>query len=133
MTTKLRFAAAALLPLVEHTEKATEHRALYGAKPEAGLWLVKDSGIYLMSSAKEALLGQNDFGVVKANKVVYAKGYDPDKDGDVYDKCVDAMGGDDGADCLPIAAFRDAIKAGAKTVVIEVKRNSLALLYTPGK
>lgn len=128
MTTRLRFDAAALRPLIDHTEKATEHRALYGAKPEAGLWLVKDSGVYLMSSAKESL---PDVG--KVNLVIYAKGYDPDKDGDVYDKCADAMGGDDGADCLPIAAFRDAIKAGAKTIVVEVKRNSLAVLYTPGK
>jgi hypothetical protein len=47
---------------------------------------VKDSGIYLMNG-----WGEKDY---KNNVVVYAKGYEPDSD-DCWNKCRDAVGGDD--------------------------------------
>lgn len=129
MSARLKFSLAALLPLIEHTEKAAEHTASYGTgKPEPGLFFVKDTGIYLMSTAKESLPGERS-----RNKVVYAKGYDPDKDGDVYDKCVDAVGGDDFVEVFPIEFFRRAVTNGCKTITIVVKRNAFELVATPGK
>ncbi len=47
---------------------------------------VKDSGIYLMNG-----WGEKDY---KNNVVVYAKGYEPESD-DCWNKCRDAVGGDD--------------------------------------
>ena len=61
------------------------------AKP--GLILVKDDGIYLMSNG----------GGEKSLNVAYASGYNPKVDGDVWDKCRDAVGGDDFALDIPAA------------------------------
>ena len=49
-------------------------------------WFVKDSGIYLM----------NGWGnqVAEDNVVVYAKGYNPESE-NCWDRCRDAVGGDD--------------------------------------
>lgn len=62
------------------------------------LHLVKDDGIYILSNGTPRMLitkkspnGKHD---MKVSKVVYARGYDPSK-GDVWDKCRDAVGGDD--------------------------------------
>lgn len=128
MPAKLKFNVADLLPLIQHTEAATEHRATYGGKPEPGLWLVKDTGVYLMSSSTQTLPGTST-----KNAVVYAKGFDPDKDEDVWEKSMDAMGGDDGADCLPIAGFRQAVDAKAKTITINVSKTRLSMSFMPGK
>lgn len=129
MSARLKFSLAALLPLIEHTEKATEHTMPYGyGTPEPGLFFVKDSGIYLMSNAKEKLPGDKTM-----NKVVYAKGFDPDKDEDVWERSVDAVGGDDFAEHFPIKFFRDAVTKGCKTVTIVVKKTSIELVAEPGK
>jgi len=124
MTARLKFNVAALIPLVEHTEKCTEHRAPYGyGKPEPGLFFVKDQGIYLMSNAKESLPGENG----KANKVVFAKGFDPKTNENVWEDAVDAVGGDDFVEMFPIDFFRKAIDNGARTITVVVKRNSIEL------
>ncbi len=96
-----------LRPLWEHAQAAPQHRPTFGQMVEydpewdygemsdedaneaaqgPALHFVKDSGIYIMSNGRPA---QEEKG-----RVVYAKGYDPTQ-GDVYGKCVDAVGGDD--------------------------------------
>ena len=92
------------------------------AKPVASLWLVKDDGVYLMSSAKESLPGEGS-----PNKVVYAKGYNPKTDGDVWDKCQDAMGGDDCVNALPLIWFEQALKAGLKEIVLNVGKRGISM------
>jgi hypothetical protein len=58
-------------------------------------WFVKDRGIYLMSNAK---VEDKDIPTTNADlHVVYATGYDP-RQSDVWEKCQDAVGGDDFCD-----------------------------------
>ena len=123
MTTKLRFAAAEVRLIVEHTQKATDHRATYGGTPAAALWLVKDQGVYLMSSAKESLPGEGG----KMNKVVYAKGYDPDKDADVWEKGQDAMGGDDCVNALPLEWFVKALAENKPYIELRAGKRSISI------
>ena len=86
-----------------------------GADILAGLWLVKDDGIYLMSNAE--LQGDP--------KVVYAQGYDPHQ-GEVWDKCRQAMGGDDMCEFVPADAFRDVTAEDCVAAVVRVSPTSLS-------
>jgi hypothetical protein len=56
---------------------------------EYGLWLIKDNGIYVMSPSPEP-------DIVSKNKchVIYARGFSP-RVKDCWEKCRDAVGGDD--------------------------------------
>ena len=97
-----------LRPLWEHAQAAPQHRPTFDQMVEydpewdfgemsdedankaaqgPALHFVKDSGIYIMSNG---LPIQEP----KGERVAYAQGYDPTQ-GDVYDKCVNAVGGDD--------------------------------------
>ena len=92
---------------------ALDHSA--GADIPAGLWLVKDDGIYLMSNAE----------FQDAPKVVYAQGYDP-HEGEVWDKCRDVMGGDDMCEFVPADAFADVIAENCVAAVVRVTPNALS-------
>ena len=66
---------------------------------EYGLWLVKDEGIYVMSPSDESdVVSQKPF---KCH-VIYARGYSP-RVKDCWDKCRDAVGGDDFAEWIPLS------------------------------
>ncbi|WP_187360853.1 DUF3085 domain-containing protein [Enterobacter asburiae] len=83
----LLFTAQKLLPVVTVIQKNN-----------ADLLLVKDEGIYVMSSVEKVTEGCK-------RTVAYAEGYDPAKfpdGGELYDACVDAVGGDDFAELLPL-------------------------------
>ena len=101
-----------LLPIIKHSMGAKDRRVTYEALfnygfessedmsqedrmrvSEACLWLVKDHGIYLMSNGRPGLPDDEDEPEGRS-KIVYAIGYDP-RTGDVWDKCRDAVGGDD--------------------------------------
>lgn len=63
----------------------------------ADMLLVKDHGIYVLSS--EGMIKD------KRRTVAYAEGYDPTNfpdGGELYDAYVDAVGGDDFAESLPL-------------------------------
>lgn len=94
MTTTLKFNAMDVCALINHSDKSPEWRsAFYDDGPAVScIMFVKDDGIYLMSGGVPR---QED-----GTPVVYAKGYDP-KTGDVWDKCRDAVGGDDFAEYFP--------------------------------
>jgi len=115
----LTFPIEAVRALVAHAQAATTHRAAYGGTAVAALQFVKDSGIYLMSSG------------LPIAPPVYAKGYDPTKDGDVWDRSVDAVGGDDFCETFPLdesllrmvnnpRAVRFTVRCGARSLSIGV-------------
>jgi hypothetical protein len=124
---KLTFDAAALRPIVEWTVSHAPHVLTYGQqldpqflkpgvtlkagewpKPEqlalesvpAALHWVKDDGIYLLSSSAE-----RDIVDGTSSRVVYAQGYDPRTDADVWEKARAVVGGDDFVEALPIEWF----------------------------
>jgi Protein of unknown function (DUF3085) len=68
------------------------------------LWLVKDEGIYLMSSAK-----LEEFPEDKSH-ICYAEGFAPDAS-DSYEKCKKVVGGDDFVESFP---FNDQLRKGIK-------------------
>ena len=86
-----------------------------GADIPAGLWLVKDDGVYLMSNAESS--GEP--------KVVYAQGYDPHQ-GEVWGKCQQVMGGDDMCEFVPADAFADVTAEDCMAAVVRVSPTSLS-------
>ena len=80
----------------------------------AGLLLVKDDGIYVMSNGSP----RDVKGKGPHCHVVYAEGFNPRK-GDVWDKCRAAVGGDDFVEFVPItlSLFHEIIKQSADLVV----------------
>ena len=94
---KLTFKSSeGLKTLASHTLKTTFFRKPYTKEntKEKGVWFVKDQGIYLMKGfdrSKEEM------------PIVYAKGFDPYKDKDVWDKSYIAVGGDDFAEFLELS------------------------------
>lgn len=84
----LRFDRAMVWRLVDHARNAPSHLGSYGEKhAKAALWLVGDSGIYLMSNGSPPLLG--DGKIVEADKaklslrlVAYAEGCGPSNEFD---------------------------------------------------
>lgn len=83
------------------------------SKVPAGFWLVKDSGIYLMSNGSPSLKASPEDQDSTKQKVFYAKGFDPVADEDWYDEALYAVGGDDFGIFLPLAWF-DMAKAKNK-------------------
>ena len=79
-------------------------------------WFVKDSGIYLM----------NGWGNQNAedNVVVYAKGYNPESD-DCWDRCRDAVGGDDFGEGLPMDKDQLTRLANGGDMIMRVNENAL--------
>lgn len=96
-------------------------------KIPVGLHLVKDGGIYLMSNAKENL-HKDPKDHSQGSIVCYAKGYNPDMDEDVYDKCERAMGGDDVVEFLPIEWYEAAKEAGVKAFKLKVTKKTTSLI-----
>jgi hypothetical protein len=96
----LTFETSKLLTVVKHALEGTGHSMGYsGGAPRPALFIVKDSGAYLMSNAK-----RTEEEVKASVGLLYAKGYDPNKvdAGELYDKCHDNLGGDDFAETFPI-------------------------------
>jgi len=151
MSKMLKFMAADVIRLLDHTEQAqvqgltpddlaNPEMWLPGTTPgEYGLasedqidrsrigprlFFVHDSGVYLMSGGSPTLLEPDNKPGETRSVVAYAEGLGPDAD---YDDMVSAVGGDDFG--IPIAStyFRNALKQNpsAKTLTMKVSRNAI--------
>ncbi len=79
----------------------------FGEHHKPTLWLVKDQGIYLMTSAKLEKL-PDDY-----SHVCYAEGFEPDAPG-WWEKCRAAVGGDDFVESFHFTSeIKEGIMAGA--------------------
>lgn len=76
-------------------------------------FFVKDSGIYLMTGADMEKLPTDK------SHVAYAVGYDPDKNGNVWERCRAAVGGDDFGEEID-AQYIDEIIESGKDLVLTV-------------
>lgn len=127
----LTFDANAVRKLLEHARNAPEHLPTFGQKnPEAGLWLVGDQGVYLMSNGTPPLMADGSIGEKEGEgrrMVAYAKGTDPAKNPDWHFEKDRLFGGDDGVDYLPAEAFEKAL-SDKPTVRIKLTTKHIAVL-----
>lgn len=87
------------------------------------LFFVKDSGIYLMTGA---VLEDYDY-KTRTEHVCFAVGYNPSIDGDVWDKCRFAVGGDDfGENIFLTKEMRSLILQGCD-IIINVTESQLTI------
>ena len=140
MRTILKFDMEKVVAFAQHARSSDrnqmtfeERREVYGEKnwgtPQHGeefkarpkLLLVKDHGIYLMSS------GHRDLKEGESHPVAYAEGFDPTL-GDVYDACRDAVGGDDFAEEIPLDWVDLAVRHKSPEFRIEFGRDTLAVV-----
>jgi hypothetical protein len=109
------------IELVMHEDR--DH-PLTDTKPPAGVELVHDYGVYLMSNANE---GEGKPGVA------YALGCNPRVDEDWYENVRKSVGGDDFSQGIDAAAFKGIDDPRAKYAVIEVTNNLLRFSVEYGK
>lgn len=81
-------------------DKVTAEERCAAVKP--ALQIVKDRGIYILSNGSPRMTHKvrspNGKNMIEATRVVYGRGFDPDKDdedGGLWDRCRIAAGGDD--------------------------------------
>ena len=143
---KLLFKNAGLLPVIAHVlaaekftvgfgeaaqayEKATgkEYNAEVDLKPymdtdRQTMFFVKDDGIYLMAGNAFVEMPKDN------SHFVYAEGFNPKKDKDVWEKCRNAVGGDDfGETIFPSKMMLANIQAGADVLItITLKQFTVA-------
>lgn len=109
-----------VLPLLNHSLNAAKHSKLYGMADTdvSGLWIVKDSGVYLMSNGKPGLLRDDGSG---HHKVVYAEGWGSDTH----------LGGDDFAELIEADWLTDILRQadakGRDTFNIELTETEIKL------
>jgi hypothetical protein len=142
---------AALRPIVKWTLEHAPHTTSYdqqldpqfwkpGVTLKAGEWpkpelalesvppalhWVKDDGIYLLSSSAERDLVDGT-----TSRVVYAKGYNPRTDEDVWENARAAVGGDDFVEALPIDWFTPLLTdESIVTVSLAVTSKHVKLTY----
>jgi hypothetical protein len=140
MTTKLYFSLAELDPIINHSLCAAERAWPYGMVPEgmdanapAGLYLVKDSGIYLMSNSTHR---QSPVGGGEGCRVAYAVGFDPNTDEDVWERSRDAVGGDDFVEMIEVEDINEMIgrdKVGCTHLEIRMTATSMAIALAKRK
>lgn len=108
----LKFDAEAVGRLMTHASESTEwqHSPFEEGEPRPALMLVKDDGIYVMSNGLPRM--------EQGSNVVYARNYDPRK-GDVWDRCREAVGGDDFAEYIELAELGP-LPEGACDLVIHI-------------
>ena len=98
MSAMLRFRSSKTLKdLARNTLAKGKFRVPYTKKTtkQKGFYFVKDEGIYVMNG-----YANKD---TEDNLVVYALGYDPHKDEDVWERSWRAVGGDDFAESIPLS------------------------------
>lgn len=147
---RVKFPATLVRRLIKHAEEAADHRPTYsqltaaeyradgkegdfnasesdvrpGSIP-AGLWLVGDSGVYLMSNGKPGL----DLDGGPRQVVAYAKGIDPDVDGHeaADDRKRRSFGGDDGVEFLSLADLAGALQPGDQWLEMAISASRISV------
>lgn len=122
----LKFDIEGLRGLIDHAERSTEWTQGWGdsdtgAKPRPQIMFVKDQGVYLMSNGNAEPLPE-------AQRVIYAKGFDPSKARDfdaMYEKSRRVCGGDDFAEYFDTSDLT--IPEGAVTFVIKVTTRNIEI------
>ena len=95
---------------VPYTKKTTKQK---------GFYFVKDEGIYVMNG-----YANED---PKDNLVVYALGYDPHKDDDVWERSRRAVGGDDFAESIPLSEQQLTRLLLGRHLVLEVSETDIKI------
>jgi hypothetical protein len=118
-----------LRSIINHAMSATTHRQRYGETDGAGLWLVKDQGVYLMSNGDPAQVNpDSEEGTLLVH---YAKECDPTSGADFdewYDNGREIMGGDDCVEFIPLDSIVKAVEAGATVLTIKVTARNITVL-----
>lgn len=117
---KLTFNLRDLAPIIEHARASKEFSPAYGQKPQPGLFLVKDEGIYLMSAGLPGHIRDDGSGL---RVVIYADTFNP-TDPDCWDRTHD-ISGDDFSELLPLAWFTVALDAGHALIYIDITEESI--------
>ncbi|OQP65445.1 hypothetical protein A3860_17425 [Niastella vici] len=98
----------------------------YYTQTKATLWLVKDTGVYLMTSAKLDKMPEDD------SHLCYAEGFAPTDPG-WFNKSATAMGSDDFVEAFELELFKQGIQLGGD-IHIKINRTALSIeLVIPGK
>jgi len=161
MAGTLTFKAGEVRRLMEHSKAAQSHSPSYNdlfnpafhkggkvkkkdgwpdkdnldmSKLPAGLFLVADQGVYLMSNGSPSLLVEEGS---TRNVVAYAQESDPTSDDeDWYDAKREIMGGDDSVDTLNLAMFEIPLAILSDEDVLRIKvtaRNISVVMPKPRK
>jgi len=117
---------AAVRELYDHASKCVNHRKTYGEERGAGLWLVHDQGVYLMSTGIPHLELEEGS---ESSKVVQARGCDPKKNEDWWETSRELVGGDDFVEHIPLDTWMGAFffidKKGGDKIVIDISTQSI--------
>jgi hypothetical protein len=131
----LKFDKARVWRLVDHAENSPAHmKSWRERKPKPGLWLVGDSGIYLMSNGDPPLLRDGKTAKVADTNgmrrlTAHADGCDWMDDFDQWWPIHNAIaGGDDFAVTIPLRLFRRALELAESQIVIVWGKGQYAIL-----
>lgn len=122
MSARLRFKSSKTLKdLASNTLAKDKFRIPYTKKTtkQKGIYFVKDEGIYVMNSYADK--DHED------NLVVYALGYDPHKDEDVWERSRRAVGGDDFAESIPLSEQQLTRLLLGRDIVLEVSETDIKI------
>jgi len=117
-----------VLPLISHSNAAPDHRQRWDGEKIAGLMLVGDQGLYLMSTGLPHLPRDPELNTV-SSQVVYARGCDPERNDGYYEEKRRIFGGDDGVEYLPLSDdFTDKLESGTyRTLAIDLTTDSIVI------
>lgn len=133
---KMTFDRATVDALIAHAKAAPTHRMPFGdeREPQAGLWIVGDIGIYLLSNGVPALMlhpDHPDEAMRLKGRVAYATQCDPTRMSPEACDSVKrrAWGGDDEVTFIALAGFEKALATYPPGAPLEmsVTRNALGI------
>jgi hypothetical protein len=102
-----------LLRIIAHSQSHPCKKPYTGEAAGPGLFLVKDSGVYLMSAATEPLRVKEGS---EGSVVAYAVDHDPSQ-GDCWEYDREVCGGDDFGEFVDIGDWGDVARLGMKVEV----------------
>jgi hypothetical protein len=118
--------------LVEHSRNAESHSKLYGMDDtdRAGLWLVGDQGVYLMSNGTPHLPRDEEDAESGRSLVCYADECNPEtlEFDEWWDNKRCSFGGDDGAEFLEAETFERINPNRNGKYVLEVSTQEIAVV-----
>lgn len=128
----LKFNLLEVKPILEHATQATSHKKTYGQEgvAKAGLWLVKDEGVYLMSNGDPAQQSPVA-GLPNATplRVCYAIGHNP-RFNNTWESDRDECGGDDFVQFIDADIVQRGIAAGFRYLKIKMDTRTFAISFS---